>query len=266
MARLLLIDPDRRALVALQKALRDAGFTSVTAVPSGSFALTMVERERPDLIVSRARIPDIDGAELCAIIRSDPALNGVRLLLVADDPDEISDGQARGQADRILVGDIAAADLVDAVQRLLTGTPAPDPGALTPGQGAKAPARAFKGSLGVMDLAEVTQAIALGTKSGQLVLALAAGPGVIVFDRGRVIDAQFGRLRGEAAFAALLSASHREHDGSFCFNPLTSSGQPADLERTIDRSVESLLLSTAAEIDERRAEVNDVVRVSEGRE
>lgn len=265
MARLLLIDPDRRALVALQRALRDAGFTSVTAVPSGSFALTMVERERPDLIVSRARIPDIDGAELCAIIRSDPALNGVRLLLVAEDPSEISDGQARGQADRILVGETEPIRLVEAVQRLLTGAPpAEAPGAPSVGT-AKAPARAFKGSLGVMDLTEVTQAIALGIKSGQLVLALAAGPGVIVFDRGRVIDAQFGRLRGEAAFAALLSASHREHDGSFCFNPVGANGPSTDLERTIDRSVESLLLSTAAEIDEERAIASDNVRVSEGR-
>ena len=61
MARLLLIDPDRGTVAALQKALAVAGLTDVSAVISSSFALTMLERDRPDLIVSRARIPDIDG-------------------------------------------------------------------------------------------------------------------------------------------------------------------------------------------------------------
>lgn len=251
MARILLIDPDRRALVALQKALREAGFTSVTAVPSGSFALTMVERERPDLVVSRVRVPDIGGLELCAIMRSDPALRGLRLLLLADDPQEVPAEQIATSVDGVLVGETEPARLVQAVQRLLAGEAGPGPAV-------RMAPRALRGSLGVMDLAEVTQAIALGTKSGQLALTLTAGPGVIVFDRGRVVHAQFGRLRGEAAFSALLTAAHREGDGSFCFNPVageTDGG--ADQERTIDRSLGSLLLSTAAEIDERGAHVPD---------
>jgi CheY-like chemotaxis protein len=258
-ARLLLIDPDRRALVTLQKALREAGFTSVTAVPSGSFALTMVERERPHLIVSRVRIPDIGGLELCAIIRSDPALAGVRLLLLAEEAEDVSEETTRTQVDHIMVGEFDPDQLVQAVQRLLAEAPAAKTGAAPVTVGTKSAQRALRGSLGVMDLAEVTQAIALGLKSGQLMLTLAAGPGVIVFDRGRVIDAQFGRLRGEPAFAALLNASHRESDGSFCFNPQSGEHQGQAVERTIDRSVESLLLATAAEIDEGRTGTTDVV-------
>ena len=37
-ARVLVIDPDRASLIALQKALADAGLPNVAAVPSGSFA------------------------------------------------------------------------------------------------------------------------------------------------------------------------------------------------------------------------------------
>jgi CheY-like chemotaxis protein len=256
-ARLLLIDPDRRALVTLQKALREAGFTSVTAVPSGSFALTMVERERPDLVVSRVRIPDISGLDLCAIMRSDPALRGVRLLLLAEEPDEVPADHVSPAGESVLVGETDPARLVQAVQQLLAGGTVAA-AAAPASAAARAVSRALRGSLGVMDLAEVTQAIALGTKSGQLVLTLAVGPGVIVFDRGRVVHAQFGRLRGEAAFAALLSAAHREGDGTFCFNPVTREADaPADQERTIDRSLGSLLLSTAAEIDEGGATVPD---------
>jgi hypothetical protein len=151
-------------------------------------------------------------------------------------------------ADRILVGDIEATAVVEEIQRLLSSAASADPGSSV--VTARGPAaRGLRGSLGVMDLAEVTQAIALGGKSGQLQLTLAAGPGVIVFDRGRVVHAQFMRLTGEAAFAALVSVSQRECDGSFAFNPLAAGREP-ELARTIDRSVESLLLSTAADIDE----------------
>src|SRR5206468_10835479 len=76
MARLLLIDPDRGTVAALQKALAVAGLTDVSAVISGSFALTMLERDRPDLIVSRARIPDLDRYHPRRIRRTHPALTG----------------------------------------------------------------------------------------------------------------------------------------------------------------------------------------------
>jgi hypothetical protein len=163
--------------------------------------------------------------------------------------------------DSVLVGETDPARLVQAVQQLLAGgAPAATAAAAT-----RAVPRALRGSLGVMDLAEVTQAIALGTKSGQLLLTLAAGPGVIVFDRGRVVHAQFGRLRGEAAFSALLSAAHREGDGNFCFNPVAREGEaPPDQERTIDRSLGALLLSTAAEIDEGGAHVTDAASPRSG--
>jgi CheY-like chemotaxis protein len=240
MARVFLIDPDRRALVTVQRALREAGFTGVTAVPSGSWALTKVES---------VRTPDIDGFELCAIIRSDPGLQGVRFLLLADGPDEMPEDPLQAGADRILVGDLEPAAIVEEIQKLLAADGAErDAGpviAARPGRGG------LRGSLGVMDIAEVTQAIALGAKSGQLTLSLAAGPGVIVFDRGRVVHAQFGRLVGEAAFAALAAAAHRESEATFSFNPLE--GSRPDVERTIERSLESLLLSTAQEIDEGRA-------------
>ena len=73
MPRVLLIDPDRNALGVLQAALGQAGFKEIAAVTSGSFALTMLERNRPDLIVSRVGVPDIDGYELIRDLNREPA-------------------------------------------------------------------------------------------------------------------------------------------------------------------------------------------------
>jgi len=246
MARLLLIDPDRGTVAALQRALAVAGLTDVSAVISGSFALTMLERDRPDLIVSRARIPDIDGYELCGIVRSDPELTGILFVVLADAEDEVPAGAFdEGGADRILVGAFSPETIVSEVRSLLaarTAPPEPAPAAAPQG---------LRGSLDVMDLAEVAQAIALGGKTGHLVLALASGEGTVFFDRGRIVHAEFGRLVGEPAFTALVVTSHREPGGTFCFNPMEAA---TSFQRTIERSVESLLLNTAAGIDEGRAD------------
>jgi CheY-like chemotaxis protein len=240
------IDPDRESLAALQRALGDVGLTEVTAVPNASFALTMLERDRPDLIVSRAGVPDINGWELCAIVRSDPSMTGVRFLLLAGSADEVLAAAVDGGPDRMLVGELTPATIVDEVVSLLGHTP-PPPAA----GGGLEPAAGLRGSLAVMDLPDLTQAIALGHKTGSLALALPSGEGVIVFDGGRAVHARFGPLQGEAAFAALVAVAQREGQGSFVFSPLERLA--ADQSRTIERSVKQLLLSAATEIDEGRA-------------
>lgn len=243
MARILIIDADRDALTALERALGEAGFTDVAAVLSGSFALTMLERDRPDLIVSHASIPDIDGYELCSIVRSDPALGGVLFLLLAGAGAELPEGALKAGPDRLLVGEFTHDTIIGEVKSLLSAAapvaaPAPEP------------SRAVQGSLGVMDLPDLAQAIALAGKTGHLGLGLTAGPGSVVFERGRVVHAEFGALTGEAAFSALVAAAQREAGGSFCFSPLEQLTSSA--ARSMNRTIEELLLSTAAEIDEGR--------------
>ena len=251
MARLLLIDPDRGTVAALQKALAVAGLTDVSAVVSGSFALTMLERDRPDLIVSRARIHDIDGYELCGIVRSDPEFTGILFVVLADAEDEVPAGAFdEGGADRILVGAFSPETIVTEVRSLLAARTIPESES-EPVPVAVAAPEGLRGSLDVMDLAEVAQAIALGGKTGHLVLALASGEGTVVFDRGRIVHAEFGHLVGEPAFTALVVTSHRAPGGTFFFNPMEAA---TSFQRTIERSVESLLLSTAAGIDEGRAD------------
>ena len=112
------------------------------------------------------------------------------------------------------------------------------------------PSGTFQGSLEVMDLAELTQAIAMGGKNGRLILALPQGGGVIAFETGRVVHAEFRGNIGEPAFAALLTAAHAQAVGRFCFLP-SASGEAPGPSRTIDKSVDQLLLSIATAIDEK---------------
>src|SRR5256885_9880225 len=178
MSRVLLIDPDRGTLAALRAALGQAGFGDVSAVTSGSVALTMLERNRPDLIVSRVGVPDIDGYELCSIVRKDPSMTGVLFLLLASPGDEAPEAMLEEKPDQTLAGDLPLSAIVAEVRGLLGSRrrPAPEPPAapveVTPG---------LNGSLGAKDPPGIAQAVALGSKTGELLVTLPSGRGVIVF-------------------------------------------------------------------------------------
>jgi hypothetical protein len=112
------------------------------------------------------------------------------------------------------------------------------------------PSGTFQGSMEVLELADLTQAIAGGGKSGRLILALPQGGGLVLFEKGRVVHAEYCNTVGEEAFAALLAACHADGAGRFCFLP-SPTGEPSGLPRTIDKTVDRLLLSSATAIDEK---------------
>jgi CheY-like chemotaxis protein len=252
--RVLLIDPDRTALAAMQAALTHGGFNDVLAVTSGSFALTMLERNRPDLIVSRVGVPDIDGYELCSIVRKDPLMTGVLFLLLASPGDEPAATMLEDKPDQTLAGDLPLTAIVSEVANLLKGGARPRVAASAPPAPAAQPdgAHGLRGSLTVMELPDITQAIALGNKTGKLVVTVPSGRGAVFFDRGKVVHAEFFGLIGETAFAALLVAAHGEASGNFAFNPLEVTAVKG--AKTIHRDLKQILLSAAAEIDEGRAD------------
>ena len=426
--KVLIVDPDTMRAAALQLALATHGI-EVTVATSGSFALTMLDWNRHEIVTSRARIDDMDGHELCAILKSDPSTRDVRFVLIAG-PGEVTAAQTTAASvDLVLPPTLETGAVVPLVMRLINGdtapapappapappppppvtpapppvvaprpyapprpvpppvtapaaapatrpsaapapaTPAPKPPVAPPAPpkpaapakpiapapatpvaapspvaapasvapaavsappaaapatprtetvvapdaparpepapavpklrpdpvatptaeppkryvtaaaaaaaapwtkqppANRAPAAAppaappainleqmpsgtFQGSLEVMDLAELTQALAVGGKNGRLILALPQGGGLIAFESGRVVHAEYRGATGEAAFAALLTAAHTGGAGRFCFLP-SAAGESPSPSRTIDKSVDRLLLSIATAIDEK---------------
>ncbi|HKX05289.1 MAG TPA: DUF4388 domain-containing protein [Methylomirabilota bacterium] len=281
-AKVLVVDANQDSRAALAHALTEAGYEAAVAT-SGSFALTMLEWEQPDLIVSYAKVQDMDGYELFTMVRRDPATKDTPFLLLAGRDRPIALAATEAGVDMTVTGDFTLATVMTRVQELLGDTPTPMPAKLPPTPAAskapvKMPARppvnppapvptpaaalaqpakptveasrsSFQGSLGVMDLTELTQVISLGVKTGELHLSLSKGEGIILFEAGRVVHAEFAERSGEPAFAAMVAASQREGEARFCFNRADReavAGRP----RTISRTVEQLLLSVAQEIDE----------------
>jgi CheY-like chemotaxis protein len=293
-AKVLVVDANQDSRAALAHALTEAGYEAAVAT-SGSFALTMLEWEQPDLIVSYAKVQDMDGYELFTMVRRDPATKDTPFLLLAGRDRPIALAATEAGVDMTVTGDFTLATVMTRVQELLGDTPTPMPAKLrsepapaaskapvkmparppavppapvpTPAAAPAPPAKptveasrsSFQGSLGVMDLTELTQVISLGVKTGELHLSLSMGEGIILFEAGRVVHAEFAERSGEPAFAAMVAASQREGEARFCFNRADReavAGRP----RTISRTVEQLLLSVAQEIDESSE------RAAEGRE
>ncbi len=128
--RILVVDPDQARAPILQELLTASG-AEVSVAPSGSFALTMLEWNKQDIIVSRARIDDMDGHELCSLIRSDPSTKDVRFVLIASAEEAKGVETAAAGIDLVLPSSMTGSMIVPLVVQLarhdLGSTPAQDP-------------------------------------------------------------------------------------------------------------------------------------------
>jgi CheY-like chemotaxis protein len=138
MAKVLLIDADWENLVALQKALAVAGYEVAVAL-SGSFALTMLEWDRPDVIVSLAENQDMDAYELCSIIRADPTTKGIPFLLLTGETGPLPGAAARAGVNRVIAGKFNVSTLVAQVGELLSSKTGTTPLPAAPGSPAPPP-------------------------------------------------------------------------------------------------------------------------------
>ena len=93
----------------------------------------------------------------------------------------------------------------------------------------------------------------VGTLAGLDVLILAVGGsgGLVVFDRGAPVHAEYREGTGEPALAAMIVTARRERAGRFCFIP----GEPvaAAAPRTIDRTLSEVLVDIAPAGDDGEA-------------
>ena len=82
MTRLLVVDDEKPLRDLLAMLFGDAGYTVVVAAHGGQ-ALELVERERPDLIITDAMMPVLSGAELCRRLKSNVATSQIPIILMS---------------------------------------------------------------------------------------------------------------------------------------------------------------------------------------
>ena len=70
MYRVLVVEDDADINALLQESLRLEGYDSVGAL-TGAVAMAEVERRLPDLVLLDQMLPDLDGLEICRLLRAD---------------------------------------------------------------------------------------------------------------------------------------------------------------------------------------------------
>lgn len=116
-------EDDIRALVCL--AVGKAGCTVVAEAPDGPAALAAARAGLPDLAVLDVSMPGASGLEVCTALRSDPATDGIRILLLSAGAslEDVAAGLAAG-ADAYLAKPFAVAGLIHQVRALTARQPA----------------------------------------------------------------------------------------------------------------------------------------------
>jgi len=80
--RILVVDDDRNIRELLNQELGEAGY-SVQLATNGREALAAIRRERPDLVVLDVMMPEMNGFDVAAVLKNDPATQDIPILILS---------------------------------------------------------------------------------------------------------------------------------------------------------------------------------------
>jgi excisionase family DNA binding protein len=99
--KILIVDDDKQLVELIQDALERDGRFEIRTVNNGFDAGVTLMEYHPDLIVLDVMLPDINGKQVCQKVRSDKAMDDVRILCISGmvEADKIDDLKAAGAND-----------------------------------------------------------------------------------------------------------------------------------------------------------------------
>jgi CheY-like chemotaxis protein/anti-sigma regulatory factor (Ser/Thr protein kinase) len=119
--RILVVDDDRSTREMIRLQLRRAGYAVATA-GDGASALAQVRRRRCDLVLLDIWMPEMDGLQVLARLRGEPASPRV-VMMTADDTPQTLLKAVREQAYRYLTKPVDPGPLLDLVRSVLAAGP-----------------------------------------------------------------------------------------------------------------------------------------------
>lgn len=99
--KVLVVDDDQDLVDLIVDMLEKDGRFEVRSVNNGFAAGVMLKEYRPDLIVLDVMLPDINGKQVCQLVRSDKAMDDVRIICISGmvEADKVEDLKTAGAND-----------------------------------------------------------------------------------------------------------------------------------------------------------------------
>ena len=124
-SKILVVDDEPEAVELVEFNLKGAGY-EVSTASDGAEALNKARRIQPNLVILDVMMPEIDGMEVCKLMRRDPATSGIPIIMLTAKASEVDRvlGLELG-ADDYVVKPFSPRELVLRVKKLLDrGKPA----------------------------------------------------------------------------------------------------------------------------------------------
>jgi two-component system alkaline phosphatase synthesis response regulator PhoP len=120
--RVLVVDDEPNIVMSLRYLMEREGF-EVEVAPSGPAALEALARRPADLVLLDVMLPDLDGYEVCQRIRTNPAWQRMKIIMLTAKGREIErdKGLALG-ADEYVTKPFSTRELVARVKQMLEQT------------------------------------------------------------------------------------------------------------------------------------------------
>ena len=120
---ILIVDDEPNIVISLEYLMKREGYDVLVAT-DGNQALEAIQREQPALVLLDVMMPGKTGFEVCQAVRADPALDGVRILMLTAKGREtdVSKGLALG-ANAYMTKPFSTRELVQKVAELLEAAP-----------------------------------------------------------------------------------------------------------------------------------------------
>ncbi|NOX87689.1 MAG: response regulator [Calditrichaeota bacterium] len=238
-AKILIVDDNPNVLRLLNITLSRSGKDyEIIEAENGEKAFELANKEKPDLIISDVMMPQMDGIELCWMIRENSEIPLVPFIFLTsfDDP-EMEIRGFRAGADEYLSKPIDRKQLLQRVEELLARTKnlkkIEDTGERQKG---------FSGDLKDLSLVEVVQMLNLNKKTGVLTVTGKIN-GTVYIKNGQLWYAESGGKKGEEAMYELVALD----EGTFQFQ-----SKPVKAERNIQNSTMNVIMEACRIMDEAR--------------
>ena len=217
----------------MEVSLKKAGFSVTTAI-HGKDASEKVQISPPDLVLADTKMPEMDGFELCKLLKGDERFRHIPFVFLTNQ--KSVEFKVRGLelgGDDYLTKPIYIKEIVTRVKMILQK-------AEKERLERKETKSGFTGSLSDMGVVDLVQTFEIGRKTGSVRFE-GERSGIVYFKDGKVVDAELGRLQGENAFYRMLNTFEGKFEAQFV---------PVDRPEKIEMSTQGLLMEGMRRLDE----------------